>query len=72
MFFDYDPMVVESRGPWRYPFHPPYPLIMKSEGRRARTTSCERQEQEDESVVPGSRLVLILLAHNENTWCYLI
>ncbi|XP_045195109.2 uncharacterized protein LOC123550788 isoform X3 [Mercenaria mercenaria] len=58
MFFDYDPMVVERRGPWRYPFHPPYPLIMKtgSEGRRSRTSSREVTEQENENVVPGTDL----------------
>lgn len=58
MFFDYDPMVVEGRGPWRYPFHPPYPLIIKtgSEGRRSRTSSRETVEKEDETVVPGTNL----------------
>ncbi|XP_060597084.1 LOW QUALITY PROTEIN: uncharacterized protein LOC132751004 [Ruditapes philippinarum] len=58
MFFDYDPMVVERRGPWRYPFHPPYPLVMKSgsECRRSRSQTRETAEETLENIVPGTDL----------------
>lgn len=54
IMFDYDPMVVERRGPWRYPFHPPYPLIVKSPGTQQCRASVKEETVEDVgSVVPG-------------------
>ena len=50
--FDYDPMVVEQRGPWRYPFHPPYPLVVKRGLERRGRNSIERGN-DSQTVVPG-------------------
>ncbi|XP_052286789.1 uncharacterized protein LOC127882276 isoform X1 [Dreissena polymorpha] len=56
LLFDYDPMVVERRGPWRYPFHPPYPLIMKKGLDTTRRHQLEREERDTDKVVPGTSL----------------
>ncbi|XP_052811445.1 uncharacterized protein LOC128239049 isoform X2 [Mya arenaria] len=52
--FDYDPMVVERRGgPWRYPFHPPYPLILK---KGIEKQACVSETVEKKQVVPGTSI----------------
>lgn len=61
LYFDYDPLVVENR-PWRYPFHPPYPIVLKrSDGTPATTTATVSakavvRSEDMEALVPGTNL----------------
>lgn len=56
LYLDYDPMIIERR-PWRYPFCPPYPLILKTTGsEHALKHSVDEKKVDENSQVPGTNL----------------